>query len=96
MQRLKEQMEKSKSNQVDSVLKITQLKGNKFDAFQFDVRRCFHCILSFISTKGKDSSRLNRVTQLTGYSDPVYVEAVNTGNEFYFLLDILVEYHFGY
>merc|ERR1712178_121930 len=36
------------------------------------------------------SSKLNKVTQLTGFSDPVYAEAYVTVNQFDILLDVLV------
>merc|ERR1712227_1058344 len=36
------------------------------------------------------SSKLNKVTQLTGFSDPVYAEAYVTVNQFDILLDVLI------
>eukprot|EP00656_Telonema_subtile_P013509 TRINITY_DN1685_c0_g8_i1.p1 TRINITY_DN1685_c0_g8~~TRINITY_DN1685_c0_g8_i1.p1 ORF type:complete len:932 (+),score=325.48 TRINITY_DN1685_c0_g8_i1:101-2896(+) len=36
------------------------------------------------------SARLNRITQLTGFSDPVYAEAVVTVNEYDVVLDMLI------
>lgn len=35
-------------------------------------------------------SKLNRITQLTGFSDPVYAEAVVTVHQFDILLNVLV------
>ncbi|XP_021344088.1 coatomer subunit beta-like [Mizuhopecten yessoensis] len=36
------------------------------------------------------SSKLNKVTQLTGFSDPVYAEAYVNVNQFDIVLDVLV------
>merc|ERR1719181_2386494 len=36
------------------------------------------------------SARLNRITQLTGFSDPVYAEAVVTVHEYDIILDVMV------
>ncbi|ODV62747.1 coatomer subunit beta [Ascoidea rubescens DSM 1968] len=40
--------------------------------------------------KEKLSSRLNKIIQLTGFSDPVYAEALVTVNQFDVVLDVLV------
>jgi coatomer subunit beta len=36
------------------------------------------------------SSKLNKVTQLTGFSDPVYAEAYVNVNQFDIVLDVLI------
>lgn len=38
----------------------------------------------------EERSRLSRVTQLTGFSDPVYAEAIVAVNQYDIVLDVLV------
>jgi coatomer subunit beta len=73
---------------VDSCLNITQLKGRKFDIYEIEEED----VLLATSNIEKNSglSKLNKVTQLTGFSDTVYAETSVTVHQFDILLDILI------
>jgi coatomer subunit beta len=79
--------ELAKINQVDTFLNITQLKGKKFDIFEFEDE---DIIKATKNIEKNFSSKLSKVTQLTGFSDPVYAEAIVTVHQFDILLQILV------
>eukprot|EP01080_Neovahlkampfia_damariscottae_P004160 gene4160-7470_t len=83
-----EAKEKSLNQQVDSGLNITQLKGRKFDIYEFEEED----VLLATSNVEKNSgmSKLNKVSQLTGFSDTVYAETTVTVHQFDILLDILI------
>ncbi len=94
--KVKEQIEQknrekeiSQTSQADNLLNITQLKGKKFDAFEFEEEDITKATSNdaFSSSFG---NKLSRVTQLTGFSDPVYAEATVTVHQFDILLDVLV------
>ena len=87
----KEAVEKSKSAvQVDDVISIRQLAkkgaGDGADEIELDLEKAF----------GGDSavedlaSKLSRVVQLTGFSDPVYAEAYVKVHQFDIVLDVLL------
>jgi len=78
----------SKSNQVDSFLNITQLKGKKYDVFEFEEEDLSQATKNI--EKNNLISKLAKVTQLTGFSDPVYSEAVVIVHQFDILLQILI------
>ena len=87
----KEAVEKSKSAiQVDDVVSIRQLAkkttGDGSDDFEMDLEK---------ATGGDSavedlSSKLSRVVQLTGFSDPVYAEAYVKVHQFDIVLDVLL------
>lgn len=81
----------SSASQPDNLLNVTQLKGKKFDAFEFEEEDITKATsnAAFSSTSAS-SNKLSRVTQLTGFSDPVYAEGVVTVHQFDILLDVLV------
>jgi len=82
--------------QCDALIVIPQLKGKSFDAFDFeddpaDVSRATsNLAASMASDHQKLMSKLSRVTQLTGFSDPVYAEAQVITHQFDIMLDVLV------
>lgn len=41
-------------------------------------------------SSGADRGKLSKVTQLTGFSDPVYAEAIVAVNQYDIVLDVLV------
>lgn len=88
----KEAVEKAKTAvQVDDVVSIRQLgkknAGDGSDEIEIDLER---------ATGGGDaaaedlSSKLSRVVQLTGFSDPVYAEAYVKVHQFDIVLDVLL------
>jgi len=75
--------------QADDLIKIRQLKVKKF-AGEDDFDE------SEIKPPLKDDgNRLNRVYQLTGFSDPIYAEAYVTVHQYDIVLDILVSNQTG-
>lgn len=42
------------------------------------------------SGSGEERGKLSKVTQLTGFSDPVYAEAIVAVNQYDIVLDVLV------
>ncbi|KAF3356138.1 hypothetical protein VdG1_06466 [Verticillium dahliae VDG1] len=87
----KEAVEKAKTAiQVDDVVQIRQLSkknaGSGVDEIDVDLER---------ATGGESaaedlSSKLSRVVQLTGFSDPVYAETYVTVHQFDIVLDVLL------
>ncbi|POR39006.1 Coatomer subunit beta [Tolypocladium paradoxum] len=87
----KEAYEKAKTAvQVDDVVQIRQLsKKNASDGLneiELDLERA----TGGESTMEDLSSKLNRVVQLTGFSDPVYAEAYVKVHQFDIVLDVLL------
>lgn len=88
----KEAVEKAKSAvQVDDVVSIRQLgkknAGDGSDEIEVDLERA----TGGDSTASEDlSSKLSRVVQLTGFSDPVYAEAYVKVHQFDIILDVLL------
>lgn len=88
----KEAVEKAKSAvQVDDVVSIRQLgkknMGDGSDEIEVDLERA----TGGDNTASEDlSSKLNRVVQLTGFSDPVYAEAYVKVHQFDIVLDVLL------
>lgn len=88
----KEAVEKAKSAvQVDDVVSIRQLgkknAGDGSDEIEVDLERA----TGGDSTATEDlSSKLSRVVQLTGFSDPVYAEAYVKVHQFDIVLDVLL------
>lgn len=87
-----EAVEKAKSAvQVDDVVSIRQLgkknAGDGSDEIEVDLERA----TGGDSTASEDlSSKLSRVVQLTGFSDPVYAEAYVKVHQFDIVLDVLL------
>ena len=87
----KEAVEKAKSAvQVDDVVGIRQLAkkatGDGSDEFEIDLDKA-----TGGDTATEDlSSKLSRVVQLTGFSDPVYAEAYVKVHQFDIVLDVLL------
>lgn len=87
-----EAVEKAKSAvQVDDVVSIRQLgkknMGDGSDEIEVDLERA----TGGDSTASEDlSSKLSRVVQLTGFSDPVYAEAYVKVHQFDIVLDVLL------
>ncbi|KAL8972529.1 MAG: hypothetical protein Q9183_000506 [Haloplaca sp. 2 TL-2023] len=87
----KEAVEKAKSAiQVDDVVPIRQLArkgaGDGSDAFETDLEKA----TGGDSAAEDVSSKLSRVVQLTGFSDPVYAEAYVKVHQFDIVLDVLL------
>ncbi|KAL8873671.1 MAG: hypothetical protein Q9174_000901 [Haloplaca sp. 1 TL-2023] len=87
----KEAVEKAKSAiQVDDVVPIRQLTrkgaGDGSDAFEIDLEKA----TGGDSAAEDVSSKLSRVVQLTGFSDPVYAEAYVKVHQFDIVLDVLL------
>ncbi|KAL1408249.1 coatomer subunit beta [Vanrija albida] len=81
---------KAKAVQVDDVISFRQLSkkaaGGDADDFESDVVRA----TGAAETKDDFVSKLSRIVQLTGFSDPVYAEAVVNIQQFDILLDVLI------
>jgi coatomer subunit beta len=88
----KEAIEKAKTAvQVDDVVAIRQLSkknaGDGADAVELDLERA----MGGDTSAAEDlSSKLSRVVQLTGFSDPVYAEAYVKVHQFDIVLDVLL------
>ncbi|KAI5305367.1 hypothetical protein KEM56_004622 [Ascosphaera pollenicola] len=78
--------------QVDDVMPIRQLAKRAAeegaDEIELDLAKATAGDSSTV--EGMLSSKLSRVVQLTGFSDPVYVEAYVTVNQFDIVLDVLL------
>lgn len=87
----KEAVEKAKTAvQVDDILSIRQLAkktaGDGTDEMELDLEKATGGDASFEDL----SSKLSRVVQLTGFSDPVYAEAYVKVHQFDIILDVLL------
>jgi len=87
----KEAVEKAKAAvQVDDIVSIRQLAkktaGDSADEIELDLERA----TGGDSTFEDLSSKLSRVVQLTGFSDPVYAEAYVKVHQFDIVLDVLL------
>eukprot|EP01129_Flabellula_baltica_P012413 TRINITY_DN5608_c0_g1_i1.p1 TRINITY_DN5608_c0_g1~~TRINITY_DN5608_c0_g1_i1.p1 ORF type:complete len:931 (+),score=219.81 TRINITY_DN5608_c0_g1_i1:13-2805(+) len=77
----------TKNISIDAPLKFKQLlnsKENVIDITEFDLNNVDELFSS------KSSSKLRNITQLTGFSDPLYAEVLITANQFDIVLDITV------
>ena len=95
------QEKKSKKKQVakvqaDDPISFTQLANNRNDQLGENVfESSLNQALAGTKPTGMSditmpSSKLNKITQLTGFSDPVYAEAYVTVNQFDILIDVLI------
>ena len=87
----KEAVEKAKAAvQVDDAVSIRQLTkkatGDGSDEFELDIEKA----TGGNSLAEDTSSKLSRVVQLTGFSDPVYAEAYVKVHQFDIVLDVLL------
>lgn len=82
--------------QPDDPIPFTQLATNRNDqlgenVFESSLNQALAGTKSTsISDVATPSSKLNKITQLTGFSDPVYAEAYVTVNQFDILIDVLI------
>ncbi|KAL9658175.1 hypothetical protein ABK040_013087 [Willaertia magna] len=81
--------------QCDALIHIPQLRGKTYDAFDFEEEDLSRALTNEESSvknnkSGNGGNKLNRVTQLTGFSDTVYAEAKVVTHQFDILLDVLV------
>jgi len=79
---------KNKTQQVDGFLNIAQLKGKKFDAFEYEEED-----LSLATSnveKNSGLSKLDKIIQLTGFSDPIYAEAIINLQHYDIILDLTI------
>lgn len=92
--KIQKQHGKTSKIQADDPLRFGQLVsssdfGEKEDVFDLTLKQA----LGVLQKKNDDlssSSKLNKITQLTGFSDPVYSEAYVHVNQFDIVLDVLV------
>ncbi|KAL4916191.1 adaptin N terminal region-domain-containing protein [Aspergillus aurantiobrunneus] len=86
----KEAVEKAKSAvQIDDAIPIRQFT-KKFDEGAEEIELDLAKATGGDSTVETASSKLSRVVQLTGFSDPVYAEAYVTVHQFDIVLDVLL------
>eukprot|EP01084_Bolivina_argentea_P194264 333283_1 len=80
----------------DKIVSIRQLKGvqfNIFDGYEDDdinILKATNEIPNNISNNIDLRTRLSRIHQLTGFSDPIYAEAAVTVHQFDIILDFLI------
>lgn len=82
-----ERKELLSSNQPDTFINFSHLKGVNYDAFHFEEDDMLE---RNSGSKKDDSSPLHRVIQLTGFSDPVYAEATVTNQQYDIILNIMI------
>jgi coatomer subunit beta len=78
----------------DDPIRFTQLlASNEFEEKEDILDLTLKQAIGAIGKKDQDifsSSKLSKVTQLTGFSDPVYAEAYVNINQFDVVLDVLI------
>ena len=78
----------------DDPIRFTQLlASNEFDEKEDILDLTLKQAIGTIGKKDEDifsSSKLSKVTQLTGFSDPVYAEAYVNVNQYDIVLDVLI------
>jgi len=80
-----------KVSQADELISFRQLRGKKANADDFADQ--YDLDLTKATGSGENNellSKLNRIVQLTGHSDPVYAEAYVNVHQYDILLDVLV------
>lgn len=96
MQEKKSKKKQAAKVQADDPIAFTQLVTNRNDqlgenVFESSLNQALagtkSTAMSDVATPG---SKLNKITQLTGFSDPVYAEAYVTVNQFDILIDVLI------
>jgi len=86
-----EKDEETFSSQPDDLLVLRQLRG-RVQLGEIDLEGEDEDLDKAVGSKEKNEfvSRLDRICQLTGYSDPIYAEACVTVHDFDILLEILI------
>jgi coatomer subunit beta len=96
MQEKKSKKKQTAKVQADDPIAFTQLANNRNDqlgenVFESSLNQALAGTKSTaMSDVAMPSSKLNKITQLTGFSDPVYAEAYVTVNQFDILIDVLI------
>ena len=91
----KEQERKEKESMgtvpFDKMLSIRQLKGLEFSQFdEDDTLNLMKAVGNRVLDENSLRTRLSRIHQLTGFSDPIYAEAAVTVHQFDIVLDFLI------
>merc|ERR1711920_195008 len=75
----------------DKMLSIRQLKGLEFSQFdEDDTLNLMKAVGNRVLDESSLRTRLSRIHQLTGFSDPIYAEAAVTVHQFDIVLDFLI------
>jgi coatomer subunit beta len=77
----------------DPIRFIQLLSSNEFDEKEDILDLTLRQAIGAVGKKDEDifsSSKLSKVTQLTGFSDPVYAEAYVNVNQYDIVLDVLI------
>ena len=96
LQEKKSKKKQAAKVQADDPIAFTQLATNRNDQqgenlFESSLNQALAGTKSSsMSDVAVPSSKLNKITQLTGFSDPVYAEAYVTVNQFDILIDVLI------
>lgn len=96
LQEKKSKKKQAAKVQADDPIAFTQLATNRNDqlgenVFESSLNQALAGTKSTaMSDVAVTSSKLNKITQLTGFSDPVYAEAYVTVNQFDILIDVLI------
>jgi coatomer subunit beta len=96
MQEKKNKRKQTAKVQADDPISFTQLSSNRQDqlgenVFESSLNQALAGTKSSaMSDVVSPNSKLNKITQLTGFSDPVYAEAYVTVNQFDVVIDVLI------
>jgi coatomer subunit beta len=96
LQEKKSKKKQAAKVQADDPIAFTQLATSRNDqlgenVFESSLNQALAGTKSTnMSDVAMPSSKLNKITQLTGFSDPVYAEAYVTVNQFDILIDVLI------
>jgi len=95
MQEKKSKKKQAAKVQADDPIAFTQLATSRNDqlgenVFESSLNQALAGTKSTAISDVVSSSKLNKITQLTGFSDPVYAEAYVTVNQFDVVIDVLI------
>lgn len=95
MQDKKNKKKQAAKVQADDPIAFTQLASSKNDqlgenVFESSLNQALAGTKSTAISDIVSSNKLNKITQLTGFSDPVYAEAYVTVNQFDVVIDVLI------
>lgn len=95
MQEKKNKKKQAAKVQADDPIAFTQLASNRNDqlgenVFESSLNQALAGTKSTAISDVVSSNKLNKITQLTGFSDPVYAEAYVTVNQFDVVIDVLI------
>lgn len=95
MQEKKSKKKQAAKVQADDPIAFTQLATSRNDqlgenVFESSLNQALAGTKSTTISDVVSSSKLNKITQLTGFSDPVYAEAYVTVNQFDVVIDVLI------